>query len=331
MPGVVSIVVAIGAGLNYDLIPAVGQDYKVTEVGSSLWVGVAPLAVPQVQVGITDGVSTAWFRRTTLANPDTRGWAERPDWYISRQHYLRINNPGVAGENVAISAKIAKDYGPGGVSSVVSDVLVIPAAGFVDVIPAAGTDVCITDVGSDTWVGAPPAGLPNVQVDITDGASFGMIAHGADACGWDNFKVFINDTVYMRLTAAAAVVVCYSGFIAKDYGPNGVSEVASIAATVLAAPANVLTVRPAAGQELMITRIGSSAWVGVAPGALPDLSVAMTDGALAGIQPVLMQGTDGKGWFDFLEIYIDRTHWLLITDTGAAGAQIGVSAIITEA
>jgi len=335
MPGVVSIVVLIGATFDYDLIPPAGQDLEVTDVGASVWVGAPGLAVPQVRVGLFNGViGPAWFRNSTLAAPNVKGWLHTTDWFINNTNYIRINNPGAAGENVAISVKIAADYGPNGQSRVISALLAIPAAGFWDVIPPAGQNWCITDVGSGgVWIGGPPFDLPNVQVDLTDGASFGTMAHVADAAGWDIFaKIHISNGVYMRLTAAVADVVGFSGYISKDFGPNGISEVASLVATVGAAPANVLIVRPPVGQEWKVTRVGSSVFTfGPPPGGFPDLSIAMTDGALVGVQPVLMQGTDPREWFDELAIYIDRTHWLLITDTGLIGADIGVSAIITEA
>jgi len=338
MPGVLTDIVTIDAGDNYDLIPTDGQDLEVTEIGSTIDVGAALAAVPQMLVGVFDGVAAlgANFRRSTAADPSIRGWDKPPKWFINHNNFLRINNPGGAGENVAISYKIAADYGPNGVSKVISDVLDMDPGDVWEVRPPDGQDWNIRDIGSSRWPipgGAVTTGLPNLLVQLTDGVSFATIAVGVLGFGWHSFDIHINHDVWLRLTNPAAgaltATVGFSGIISKDYGPNGVSEVASLVGTVLGGAANILLVRPPIGQEWKVTRVGGSVLTGAGATDLPDVVVALTDAAPLA-SPVL-QGTADKGWFDDLEIYLNHDNWMTVTDTPAAGADLGVSAFIVEA
>ena len=335
MAGVLTDIVTIDSLDNYDLIPPVGQDLEVTDIGASIIAGAGLAGVPQVLVGVFDGVAglAANFRRSSAAAPSIRGWDKPPKWFINPTNYLRINNPDVAlPVNVAISYKIAADYGPNGVSKVISDVLDMDAGDVWEVRPPAGQDWNIRDIATSRW-SAGAGGLPNVTVELTDGVSFATIAIGTENFGWHSFDIHINHDVWLRLTNPAAgaltATVGFSGIISKDYGPNGVSEVASLVGTVLGGAANILLVRPPIGQEWKVTRIGGSVLTAAAPLSLPDVVAALTDAAPI-VSPVL-QGTEDKGWFDDLEIYLNHDNWMTITDTPAAGADLGVSAFITEA
>lgn len=337
MPGVLTDIVTIDALDNYDLIPPAGQDLEVTDIGATIIAGAALAGVPQLLVGVFDGVQlggAANFRRSSAAAPSIRGWDKPPKWFINPTNYLRINNPDVAATpvDVAISYKIAADYGPGGQSKVISDVLDLIAGQVWEIRPPAGQDWNIRDIGTTRW-SAAAAGLPNVIVELTDGVSFATIAIGTEAFGWHSFDIHINHDVWLRLTnpVAAPATVGFSGIISKDYGPNGVSEVASLVATVVAAPANVLVVRPPIGQEWKVTRVGGSVLTAGAPLGLPDVVVALTDDAVIPLVSPLLQGTEDKGWFDDLEIYLNHGHWMTVTDTPAGGADLGVSAVIVEA
>jgi hypothetical protein len=333
MPGVLTDIVTIDSLDNYDLIPPVGQDLEVTDIGASIIAGAGLAGVPQVLAGVFDGVAAfgANFRRSSAAAPSIRGWDKPPKWFINPTNFLRINNPDVAlPVNVAISYKIAADYGPNGVSKVISDVRDMIAGEVWEVRPPAGQDWDIRDIGTSRW-SAGAGGLPNVTVELTDGVSFATIAIGTENFGWHSFDIHINHDVWLRFTnpGGAPATVGFSGIISKDYGPNGVSEVASLVGTVLGGAANILLVRPPIGQEWKVTRIGGSVLTAAAPLSLPDVVAALTDAAPI-VSPVL-QGTEDKGWFDDLEIYLNHDNWMTITDTPAAGADLGVSAFITEA
>jgi hypothetical protein len=324
MARVFSTVQALGAGLTYDVRPPLGQDWEVTDMGSSAFVGVAPLAVPNLTAGLFDGVVAlpALFRFSSLAAPHVRGWLHPPKIFINNTNWLRITNPEAGGINVAISAILTRDYGPNGMSSVISDVATVIAAQVTAVRPPIGDDWVITDVGSSRWVGAQPAGLPNVTVDLTDGINAALVASGADTRGWTIPRdIHINNNTWLTLTnpGGAGAVIGWSGYRSSFYGPNGQSSVASFTA-VLGAGA-VGAVRPPVGEEWEVTEIGCSVWVGAPPASLPSILVSMTDGVTA---PILQQGTDDKGWLGYMRYFLTRNVWMTLTDAGA-GSNVGVS------
>jgi len=315
----------IGAGGDFDVRPAVGEEWEVTYIGSDAWVGVPPASVPDVNAGIFDGtLGPAWV----LATLAVRGWNRRQKLFLNRTDYLRLNNPGGAGANVSFSAKVVRAFGVAA-SFVVTDLDQLAAAATWEVQPPVGYEYHITDVGSSQWIGAGAAALPDLQVSLYDGTLEAIIMNGADTRGWDkNLDIYINNTDYFRLTNTnvAQADVCIVGKIARFFG-TGASVVRSEIQTIAAGGAIVWDIQPPAGEEWRVTEIAADTWVGVNPAGLPLLTVSMFDGA--NLSDLLIS-TDSKGWLGDIDILIDNQNYLRIIDPTSAGLVAGISAVLTR-
>jgi hypothetical protein len=310
-------VVLVGAGANQDIQPPATQDWEVTAIGSSVWVGVQPFQVPQVTVSLFDGTNIAQIMRST----DVRGWYRRQKLHINNTNYLRLNNPGGAGANISWSARLTRFFGAGS-SNVISDLQVLGAAATFDVRPVAGIDWLITDVGSANWLGAAPAGVPNIDLDLTDGTFTAQILDPASGRLWEaELELFSSRLNYLNIANVAAVqaVVCFVGVIYRSYGGSGDSVV--INDLLNAGAAASVDFRPAAGYEWRITAVAAATWVGVPPLLFPDITVHIFDGTLASmVQSQINWMQQGHA----MEIIIDNTNYLRITNTNAAGQNVGM-------
>lgn len=328
MAEVINAIQTIATGVTMDIRPAVGQDWEITHLGSSVWTAAgAPNDTPRLTAGIFDGVSGPAL---VLNSGNLRGWNHTRHLLINRATYLRLTNPPAGGnQNLSIAGKITRDYGAG-TSSVITTIVagVAGAGGTITVRPPVGQDWIITDFGSNWWVGAPPNALPQITVDLTDGVSFATLMSGANAIGgwYREFDIHINNTIYLRITNnnAGLAALAYVGKISRDYGA-GASQVVSAVATL--GIGGIMTVRPPVNNEWRITMIGASAWIGGAPNQIPDVSVNLTDGVIASL---LARNSDFALWFGTMNILINRTVWLTITDTSGAGGRVGVSALKTK-
>ena len=160
-PTVMSSVTIVGVGANLDIRPPLFQSWRVTHLGSSIWRGVPPAQVPDLQVSLFDGTLQGHFLRGT----DIRGWHRVQNLMIDRTNYMRINNTGGAQAQVAVSAELVR-YSGTRPSVIESDLQNVGAGANVSIQPPINEDWIVYDFGSDQWIGAAPAGLPNMTVDI---------------------------------------------------------------------------------------------------------------------------------------------------------------------
>ncbi len=310
-------VALVGAGANLDVQPPATQDWEITAVGSSAWVGVQPFAIPQVTVSLFDGTLTSDIMTST----DVRGWYRRLRLHINVTDYLRLNNPGGAGANISFSARLTRFFGAG-MSNVVSDVISIGAAATTDIRPAAGYDWLVTDIGSNQWLGAPPASVPNIDLNLTDGVLVSQILDPASGRLWEaEFELFASRDNYLRITNVdpAVASVCFVGVVYRWYGGSGDSVVVND--LTAAGIAGSVDYQPPAGYEWRITHLCGATWVGVPPLLFPDMTAHIFDGTLAS-QIVSQVNWLGQG--HLLEILINNTDYLRLTNTNAAGQTLGV-------
>lgn len=313
------------AGASYDVRPPVGEDWEVSDLASSAIVGVAPAGAPNAVAGIYNATVAvnALLRNTSAANPHTRGWRKPGNWLINNTNWLRVTNPEAGPLNIGITIGRAKITGNVINSGVISGTETLIATGVSIIRPPLGQDWCITDIGSSRWVGAQPAGLPNVQVNLTDGVNAALIQAGPDVRGWDrNLRIHINNACWLELTnpAGAGATVGWSGFISKMYSPN-IAPSQVISQVLLLGAGAVGLIQPPAGEQYLITDIGCSVWVGVPPASLPSILVSLTDGVIA---PVAQNGANNKGWLDDMNYYLSNTNRMTLTDAGA-GSNVAVS------
>lgn len=99
-----------------------------------------------------------------------------------------------------------------------------------------------------------------------------------------------------------------------------VNDIQTIAAT-----AN-LDFQPAAGVEIMITEVGSSAFAGTTPDQTPDIVVRLWDGTLAS---AVRTSGEGRRWHP-MKLFINNTRRLRLTNQNAASQNLSYTGIQTK-
>ena len=216
--GVISGTAFVAAGNFFDIVPPLGQDWVITDVGSSLWLGAGAVGLPDLNVELVTGLPGAGNAALLMQATDARGWNRQLEIYVNNGNFLRLTNTGIDA-TVGWSGAIAKQYSPLHVSQVISRVAVLGAGGNVDIRPPVGEEWLITDIGCSVFVGgAPPADLPNVLVTYNnDGPPpiFSIAQQGTENKGWLNgMAYYLTNANYMNLLDAggAGCNVCVSGY-----------------------------------------------------------------------------------------------------------------------
>ena len=322
-PTVMNTIQTVGAGLNVDIQPPITQTWRVTDVGSDLWVGVLPNAVPNINVSLFDGTIQAEF--LTAAN--VRGWYRKQNLVIDNALYLRIANAGLGNANVSTSIELITYFGAG--ASVSRSAIQTVGAGLtVDIRPATDIeDWTIYDVGSSVWLGAAPVAVPDVEVDLNDGALVARIMDSTETRQWEpEQKLFVTRANYITLTNAglANANIAWSAELLRYFG-GGASIVRSDVQAV-GAGLNI-DFRPPVGEEWDVTIVGSSAWVGISPAQFPNITVSLFDGTIAS---TIQTATSWKGNGHALSVKVDRDRYLRVNDASGAGQNVGISAQLTQ-
>lgn len=156
--------VDVGAGLATFVRPPVGEEWLITDIGAELWAGIAPAQVPEVNVDLTDGVSFARL----MTSSDIRGWLYAMALYLTNDVYLRLTNPNIAANTLSWSGVKLQTH-PSGLPNVMSAVGTVGVGGNIEARPT-NTDEewLISAFGAATWIGAAPASLPDMRVDMVN-------------------------------------------------------------------------------------------------------------------------------------------------------------------
>jgi hypothetical protein len=321
---IIDLGIVVGVDDFFDLRPPIGEDWEVTELASSVSSGATIDQVPELEAGLlTDAALAAGgvpalirFSGIDLAGAEcnTRGWFGKTSIFINNTCYLRLVNVEAGAIQVAATIRLAKSYGPTGRSSVVSDVRVLAGAIATPIIPPAGQDQVLTDVGSSVWTGGGGNVLnyPNITIDITEAGNLATVANGLNARGWQKpFELHMNNTSYVTLTPAGAATIGWSAFITKEYGPNGASSV--ITRTRIVPVGTNVIIQPPPGEEWEITDIGcDAAFSGIgAPDDTPTVLVTLQD--LAGRVAIAQIAGASKGWTGEMRYFLNETNWMVLT------------------
>ena len=313
-------VVVVGAGLTTDIQPPADEVQEVTILGSSVWIGVAPNSKPNMNVGLFD---TAIGPSLFLRGADIRGWNRTQHLIIDNTNYLRLTNAAGAGANLSWGAKVIRR---GGATIVRSDLQTVGAGLTYSLQPVVGEDIVVRDFCSDQWVGAAPAGLPNLNIDLDNGTLTARMMQSSDTAQWEpEMELYITNANYITITNAAGVqaVIGFSAEVIREYGA-GISVVQSDVVACLAGAS--VDFQPPAGEEWEVTMIGGVTWAGAPPLAFPNITAHLFDGTNASM---IM---DQNNWIlhgSKPSIIIDNNNYLRITDTSAAGMNVAISAIMT--
>jgi hypothetical protein len=327
---VVGDVQLIASGFNLDYIPPALTDVELFHYGSSVFTAVgAPSDTPRMNVGLTDGTNNAFF----LYSSHIAGWTGPKRLFINPTTYARLNNPAAGGgQNLSYKGLITKLGG--GPTNVVSGVIPLAGAGLgVDTViiqPPIGEGYMINAFGSDTPVGVAPAGLPNILVEIGDGTIWAVVMDGTNTKLWfaDNLKLYIHNGLYLRITnlAVGAAVVGWSGQRVQAYG-SGAGNIMSGIATVGAGGLSIAIQPPTTTEQWLVTGIFSDVQIGAAPAQLADVNVQNSNGNLASL---MARNSDFDYWLHGFEIPVSNAQFVMVTDTGGAGANLAFSATRTR-
>lgn len=195
----------------------------------------------------------------------------------------------------------------------------VAGAGTVDVTPAAGQAYLIKDIGSDVaFVG----NVPDIQVAIRDAVladAIILIDPTTDpGKRTRQLELYITPTNYMRITNTAVGAANISWY-GERVDPNLVrTDLQTIGAGA------TINIQPPAAETWRLTEVGASAFT-AAGDINPDVSIGVTDGTLVAsliLDPTMIRGQDKA-----LDLYINNTDYLIVTDTSAAGLVFGFSAI----
>jgi len=175
---IVNLAVTGAPGDFVDVRPPVGEEWVITDIGAELWTApVAPNTVPEVNVDLTDGVSFARL----LTSTDVRGWLHAMALYLTNDVWIRITNPNIATNCVCWSGTKLQTYASGQ-PNVMSAVGTVGAGGNIEARPLSNDEEwLITAFGAATWIGAPPASLPDMNVELVNATPLtSLLAENAD-------------------------------------------------------------------------------------------------------------------------------------------------------
>lgn len=311
---------AIAPAGVFDIRPNAGEDWKIRLLGDSLQVGVPPNQVPNIDVAFIDAAGNG--PSNLMRSVDLCGWYREQAIAISRNNgYLRLTNNGLAC-NVAYSAELIREYGAG--SSIVrSDVQPIASLAALRVQPPPGEDWVVTAIGSDQWIGALPAGQPNVRVDMMDGTDTAIMMQSTEARYWENpLEIYVTNGLWIDIvnTSLVQAEISFSAEVIRDYGA-GSSIVRS--RLIQAGALGVANFQPPPGENWKVTGFGAANWFGVSPLMNPDIDLGMWDGVL---NAQISDRANWRGQGHRIEPVVNNTHYLQGTDTSNAINDIGISA-----
>lgn len=200
----------------------------------------------------------------------------------------------------------------------------VGAGGTVDVQPAAGTEYCIYEVGSDAvFVGATP--VADVSVAVRDAVAADAIVLQDPTTDpsrrIQQMELYITNGNYMRITNVGAAGSNISWLGERVRAGLTITDLVTLGAGLNA------DVQPPAGQTWRICMLGASAYNATGH---PDLDVVVTDGAL--VASLLIDSANNlrlnKSVYDW---YINNTLYLNVTDAGGAGLSFAyVGRIVPE-
>lgn len=310
----------LGVGATVDIRPNVGEDWEITLIGDSRRIGVQPNQVPDLNLSIIDagGVVSEVLRGVDLAH-----WLSEQTLPISRDNWLRITNLG-AGCNISWSAELIMEYGAG-LSIVRTDTQAIAANAALRVRPPVGEDWMITAVGSNQWIGALPAGQPDVRVDMMDGTDIAVMMQSTEARYWEfPLEIYVTNDTWIDIinTSLVQAQVSFTAKVIREFGAGN-----SIVRSRLAQCAALGTqdFQPNAGENWKVTQFGAAGWWGVSPLMFPDVNMGMWDGT---VNALIADRTNWKSHGHRTKCVINNANYLRATDTSNAINDVGISAVL---
>lgn len=307
---ITNISAAVGAGASIDIIPPAGQEYLVTDFFSQhAFVANAP----DLQVGIYDGANNCISLIDPTTDPGKR--TRQYQFYITHDNYLRLTNTGAAGANLGFTGERVRS----GLTR--TDIVAIGAGLGVEIIPAAGETLLVTEIGVTTWTAGPADINPDVSVGLTDGTLINsIILDPTMVRGQDKqLQIYINMPIHLYVidTSGGGNNFAYSARRVPVACRSAVLDVVGSA---------TWDIRPAAGEEVVVTELAAETWAGAAPNGYPDIIVSLMVGA--NLSDITKAGAASLRWNSDCILKIDHDHWIRVTENSAANNEVGYSAYL---
>lgn len=201
--------ITIGATSFGVIQPPAGETWMITEWGTTPFTVAGDLN-PAVEVGLTNGVLVA---SRFILPTNSRAQDKQPNIIINHDVYLNLySTPGVEFYYSAIRIP----------NTAISSVTDVVGSANLDIIPPAGDEWAITDVGAETWAGGGvPDDYPDINVFLRTTANSELLAAGAGASTrWNTDSVLkIDTTHFLRIVEVSAGnnEVCVSGYLQRSY------------------------------------------------------------------------------------------------------------------
>ncbi len=208
---VVGEVLTLGAGATVSIIPPVGQTWKITDYGCDVWTAGPADINPDVSIQITDGALIL----SNLIDPTmARGQDKQRNWYIDAANYLNVLDTGGGGSHFAYCGTRIAEICIGAIQDIIGSATY-------DIRPPAGEEWLISEFSAETWVGAAPAGYPDITVSLMVAADLSDLLTGAGAnLRWDEkLELNIDHDHWIRITETSAAnnETGFLGIVKRQY------------------------------------------------------------------------------------------------------------------
>lgn len=312
---ITNIELAVGAGGNFDLQPGVGIEWLLTDFCSD---AVFVTGVPEVQVSFYDGATECIILLDPTTDPGIR--TRQYKIYLTNAVYARLTNTAGAGINVGYFGEIVQ---PGLTRSAVE---VIGATAYITIQPPVGETWEITEWGMDVQVAVELN--PDCEVGLTNIAGLLVLSRFIESLnthGQERQKsIFIDNVTFLNVYSVPGGNFAYC---ARRVPQTCISSVQDVPGS------GTLDIIPPAGDQWVITDIGAETWTpfapAVAPLEYPDIEVSLrTPAPAAGNADLLEAGSfaaPSLRWDTPMQLKIDNTHFLRITEVSTANNEVCVS------
>jgi hypothetical protein len=199
----------IGATSFGTIRPPAGETWIITEWGTTPFT-VAGDINPAVQIGLTNGTLVA---SRFILPTESRAQDKQSNIIINHDVYLNLYaTPAVEFYYSAIRIP----------QTCISSVQDVVGSANLDIIPPAGDEYAITDVGAETWAGGGvPADYPDINVFLRTSVNSELLVAGAGASArWNTESVLkIDTTHFLRIVEVSTAnnEVCVSGYLQRSY------------------------------------------------------------------------------------------------------------------
>ena len=251
--------VALGGGLTFDIQPAVGEAYLITELFAD---PAFENDLPDVSWGLIDAVNALCIG---LVDPNTLAQKQyRPkEIYISNTTWLRVTNQAAGASNIGYSGhRVSPDI-------VMTQIVVAPNGATVDVQPPAGQTWRVTEIACEVL---NASNWPDITVNIINATLFAsLLCSGASDLVWPKLlDWYIDNDTYLRFAPIAGADRAVGLSIVR-VPMEAFCDVVDVVGSA------TLDIQPDVGVEAVITAFSAEQWSTLLTAGSPDMTISLWD------------------------------------------------------